>query len=53
MSQSVFLLVALVFRADVGAAASAFLSGEAAGGETAGWGARTSASASIGSLSTR
>ena len=50
MSQSVFLLAALVFRADVGAAASAFLAGEAAGG-VAGWGARTGASTSIGCLS--
>ena len=51
MSQSVFLLAALVFGADVGAAASAFLAGEAAGGDTAGWGARTGASTSIGCLS--
>lgn len=51
MSQSVFLLAALVFRADVGAAASAFLAGEAAGGETAGWGAGTGSSTSIGCLS--
>ena len=51
MSQSVFLLAVLIFRADVGAAVSAFLAGEAAGGDTAGWGARTGASTSIGCLS--
>ena len=51
MSQSVFLLAVLIFRADVGAAVSAFLAGEAAGGETAGWGARTGASTSIDYLS--